>query len=221
MVSLSSWLRLLAIRNRRGHTKSSSTIWRCFSIPEIFIYGILEPYVAIVVDPVRTKSTGKVNIGAFRTFPKGYLPSHEEAAEYQSIPIEKIEDFGVHANQYYQLDIEVFTVRMDHRWRILSSNFRHKRIKICSSRFGISTGHQRFQCLLFMSKNWLTCLREKNLSNRKYLTNSINDVGAKIELIAEKVKIWITCWNLKSEIRSVSKVTAAQPEWIQLLEWTN
>ena len=70
---------------------------------------LLEPYVAIVVDPVRTKSTGKVNIGAFRTFPKGFVPSGEEA-EYQSIPMEKIEDFGVHANQYYQLEVEIFTV---------------------------------------------------------------------------------------------------------------
>ena len=29
-----------------------------------------EPFVAIVVDPVRTISSGKVNLGAFRTYPK-------------------------------------------------------------------------------------------------------------------------------------------------------
>lgn len=29
-----------------------------------------EPFVAIVIDPIRTISSGKVNIGAFRTYPK-------------------------------------------------------------------------------------------------------------------------------------------------------
>nr|KAG5701163.1 hypothetical protein BaRGS_023272 [Batillaria attramentaria] len=53
-----------------------------------------EPFVAIVLDPVRTISAGKVNIGAFRTYPKGYKPPDEAPSEYQSIPLNKIEDFG-------------------------------------------------------------------------------------------------------------------------------
>lgn len=32
-----------------------------------------EPFVAIVIDPIRTISSGKVNIGAFRTYPKARL----------------------------------------------------------------------------------------------------------------------------------------------------
>jgi len=35
------------------------------------------------------------------------------ASEYQSIPLNKIEDFGVHANQYYPLDVEVFKSSLD------------------------------------------------------------------------------------------------------------
>ena len=31
-----------------------------------------EPFVALVIDPHRTASNGKVEIGAFRTFPEGY-----------------------------------------------------------------------------------------------------------------------------------------------------
>lgn len=31
-----------------------------------------EPFLAIVVDPVRTMASGKVEIGAFRTYPEGY-----------------------------------------------------------------------------------------------------------------------------------------------------
>lgn len=65
------------------------------------------------IDPNRTISAGKVDIGAFRTYPPSYTPPSAAASEYQSIPLNKIEDFGVHANQYYQLDVEVFTSVLD------------------------------------------------------------------------------------------------------------
>jgi hypothetical protein len=58
-----------------------------------------EPFLAIVVDPVRTMASGKVEIGAFRTYPEGYKPPDEGPNEYQTIPLSKIEDFGVHAKQ--------------------------------------------------------------------------------------------------------------------------
>uniref|UniRef100_A0A915MFQ6 MPN domain-containing protein n=1 Tax=Meloidogyne javanica TaxID=6303 RepID=A0A915MFQ6_MELJA len=58
-----------------------------------------EPFVAIVIDPIRTISAGKVDIGAFRTYPKGYKPPDEPQSEYQTIPLNKIEDFGVHCKQ--------------------------------------------------------------------------------------------------------------------------
>ena len=61
-----------------------------------------DPFVAIVVDPIRTISAGKVNLGAFRTYPKGYKPPDEGPSEYQTIPLNKIEDFGVHCKQYYR-----------------------------------------------------------------------------------------------------------------------
>lgn len=57
------------------------------------------------IDPLRTMSAGKVDLGAFRTYPKGFKPSEREQSEYQSIPLHKIEDFGVHANEYYKLDV--------------------------------------------------------------------------------------------------------------------
>jgi COP9 signalosome complex subunit 5 len=42
-------------------------------------------------------ASGKVEIGAFRTYPEGYKPPDEGPSEYQTIPLSKIEDFGVHA----------------------------------------------------------------------------------------------------------------------------
>ena len=63
-----------------------------------------DPFVAIVIDPTRTISAGKVNLGAFRTYPKGYKPPDEGPGEYQTIPLSKIEDFGVHCKSYYRCD---------------------------------------------------------------------------------------------------------------------
>jgi COP9 signalosome complex subunit 5 len=69
--------------------------------------------VAIVIDPKRTISSGKVEIGAFRTYPADYKPALETSSEYQSIPLDKIEDFGVHAKSYYQLEITFFKSELD------------------------------------------------------------------------------------------------------------
>uniref|UniRef100_A0A0N5A973 MPN domain-containing protein n=1 Tax=Syphacia muris TaxID=451379 RepID=A0A0N5A973_9BILA len=72
-----------------------------------------EPFVAIVIDPIRTISAGKVDLGAFRTYPKGYKPPEEAPSEYQSIPSDKIDDFGVHCKQYYSLDVSYFKSSLD------------------------------------------------------------------------------------------------------------
>ncbi|KAJ8442796.1 hypothetical protein Cgig2_016262 [Carnegiea gigantea] len=72
-----------------------------------------EPFLAVVIDPTRTVSAGKVDIGAFRTYPEGYKPPDEPVSEYQTIPLNKIEDFGVHCKQYYALDITYFKSSLD------------------------------------------------------------------------------------------------------------
>jgi COP9 signalosome complex subunit 5 len=72
-----------------------------------------EPWVAIVVDPIRTMASGKVNLGAFRTYPKGYKAPDDGPSEYQTIPLEKIEDFGVHCKQYYSLNVTYFKSSLD------------------------------------------------------------------------------------------------------------
>ncbi|CAL5438124.1 unnamed protein product [Camellia sinensis] len=69
-----------------------------------------EPFLVVVIDPTRTVSAGKVEIGAFQTYPEGYKPADEPVSEYQTIPLNKIEDFGVHCKQYYSLDITYFSL---------------------------------------------------------------------------------------------------------------
>jgi COP9 signalosome complex subunit 5 len=73
-----------------------------------------DPFLAVVIDPDRTISSGKVEIGAFRTYPEDYKPPHSETSDgYQTIPLAKIEDFGAHASRYYSLDVSVYKSTLD------------------------------------------------------------------------------------------------------------
>jgi COP9 signalosome complex subunit 5 len=75
-----------------------------------------EPFVAVVIDPLRTSATGKVEIGAFRTYPEGYTPPNEvSTSSKQGVPSNKMEDFGAHANQYYSLEVSFFKSSLDAR----------------------------------------------------------------------------------------------------------
>lgn len=54
-----------------------------------------DPYLAVVVDPVKTAAQGKVEIGAFRTLPDDYKHDGED------------KELGVHSDKYYPLEVEV------------------------------------------------------------------------------------------------------------------
>ena len=75
-----------------------------------------DPFVAVVIDPKQTVAAGKVEIGAFRTYPEGQRPankgSHEDD-DFQAIPTQKMEDYGAHANSYYALEVTHFKSTLD------------------------------------------------------------------------------------------------------------
>ena len=78
--------------------------------------GFQDPYLAIVVDPVRTLKSGKVDIGAFRTYPDNYKPTKEGnngSKKVGNLPKSKRKDFGSYSDKYYSLDIEIFTSALD------------------------------------------------------------------------------------------------------------
>ncbi|CAD6569821.1 MAG: COP9 signalosome catalytic subunit rri1 [Tremellales sp. Tagirdzhanova-0007] len=131
-----------------------------------------DPYLAVVIDPNRTVSAGKVEIGAFRTYPEachfphrsvrtlikkqGYTPSVSSSSQYQSIPMDKIEDFGVHANAYYPLKVEVYKTKLDEQ--LLE---------------------------LLWNKYWVATLSQSLIvSNRAYATSQITDLTAKLKSAA-------------------------------------
>ena len=73
-----------------------------------------DPFLAVVIDPDRTISAGKVEIGAFRTYPENYKPPTATADDgYQTIPLAKIEDFGAHSSRYYSLEVSNFKSSLD------------------------------------------------------------------------------------------------------------
>lgn len=112
-----------------------------------------EPFVAIVIDPIRTISAGKVCLGAFRTYPKGYKPPDEGPSEYQTIPLNKVEDFGVHCKQYYSLEVNYFKSALDRK--LLES---------------------------LWNKYWVNTLSSSSLfTNADYTTGQIGDLSEKLE----------------------------------------
>ncbi|KAH9962171.1 JAB1/Mov34/MPN/PAD-1 ubiquitin protease-domain-containing protein [Russula dissimulans] len=118
-----------------------------------------DPFAAVVIDPNRTISAGRVDIGAFRTYPAGYSPPNASASEYQSIPLNKIEDFGVHANQYYSLDVQIFKSSLD--TELLS---------------------------LLWNKYWVNTLSQSPLiSNRAYAASQLTDLHQKLTKAASNV----------------------------------
>jgi len=74
------------------------------------------PWVAIVIDPKRTMSAGKVEIGCFRTYSDEYIKAHEGAANGSSsvsVPIEKIQELGSHFHKYHQLETSFYKSSVD------------------------------------------------------------------------------------------------------------
>lgn len=81
-----------------------------------------DPFVAVVIDPKRTISTGKVEIGAFRTYPEDYIarkPKGEVDDNSHGIPMDKVGDFGAYSSRYYALDVQNYKSTLD--TEILSS----------------------------------------------------------------------------------------------------
>jgi hypothetical protein len=125
------------------------------------------------IDPNRTISAGKVDIGAFRTYPENYTPPNTSTSEYQSIPLNKIEDFGVHANQYYQLDVEIFKSSLDND--LLAMLWNKYWVNTLSQSPLISVRRP-----LFFFSNMSECPLTFEFQNRAYAVSQLNDLQQKL-----------------------------------------
>lgn len=113
-----------------------------------------DPWLAIVVDPVRTIAQGKVQLGAFRTYPDDYKEQGDgSSSAWQSVPLDKVKDFGVHASRYYPLEVSYFKSQLD-------SNLLE----------------------LLWSKYWVNTLSSNPLlATKGYMTSSLRDLSSKID----------------------------------------
>lgn len=127
-----------------------------------------DPFVAVVIDPDRTISANKVEIGAFRTYPKDYQPAESSSSNgggtgpdgYQMVPLNKAEDFGAHSSRYYSLAVEHFKSTLD---SVLLESL--------------------------WNKYWVQTLSQNPLlTNRDFGTNQMLDIGHKINEAAAAVQ---------------------------------
>ena len=80
----------------------------------------MEPYLAIVIDPKKTMSSGKVEIGAFRCYSEAEIKRREAEMKdgkggnaNTSVPLEKIKELGAHFHKYYELQVSFFKSSLD------------------------------------------------------------------------------------------------------------
>lgn len=77
---------------------------------------IQDPCIAIVIDPFRTMSSGKVELGCFRTYPEKYAEEQQKAITVSgsaAMSSEKFEEFGLHAHKYYKVEHSFFKSNLD------------------------------------------------------------------------------------------------------------
>jgi len=72
----------------------------------------IDPYLAIVIDPLATVSSGKPRIGAFRVFPENYKPK-EPVNWVAAQTIYGVDNPGAYKDQFYPLEIEIFKSSLD------------------------------------------------------------------------------------------------------------
>ncbi|KAL6885242.1 signaling protein [Trichoderma longibrachiatum] len=72
-----------------------------------------DPFLAVVIDPDRTISAGKVEIGAFRTYPANHRADPYASDGFQAVPLDKAAEFGAHSSRYYSLEVSHFKSTLD------------------------------------------------------------------------------------------------------------
>ncbi|KAL8837511.1 MAG: hypothetical protein Q9170_002504 [Blastenia crenularia] len=122
-----------------------------------------DPFLAVVIDPDRTISAGKVEIGAFRTYPENYKPPNNSSGDdYQTIPLNKIADFGAHASQYYSLEVSHYKSSLD-----------------------------SYLLELLWNKYWVSTLSQSPLfTNREYSSKQMLDLSQKIQNAEKRIRAY-------------------------------
>ncbi|KAI5965626.1 RRI1 [Candida pseudojiufengensis] len=165
-----------------------------------------DPYLAIVVDPVKTLKSGKVDIGAFRTLPQGYQEHQQQQQQQQQnksnsttlqkkshlmLPKSKRSEFGSHSNRYYSLDIEIFENSKDLKMLNLIKN------QNLENRVVSNNNETKF-------KDTIDCFSNSNFKDINFLNNfelieEGNNFNEELTMLNKKLT------NLKNPVMDYSK----------------
>ena len=119
----------------------------------------MDPWMAIVIDPVRTMTSGKVELGAFRVYPAGVSAPASSSSGWEPVPSDLIEEFGVHKDEYYKMEVSYFKSKSDAS--LLD---------------------------LLWEQYWVSALATNALiSNEEYFAESITKVSRKLEAAEEEM----------------------------------
>lgn len=112
---------------------------------------------------------------------QNYTPPNATASEYQSIPLNKIEDFGVHANSYYPLEISHFKSTND-----------AKLLDLLWNKYWVTTLSQSPLVSVSLSlcafAGLAHHLPRPSKQNRAYMTSQIGDLVEKIGKTEQSVQ---------------------------------
>jgi COP9 signalosome complex subunit 5 len=76
---------------------------------------------AIVIDPHRTMSAGKVEIGCFRTYSEAYIKKIENergvgnVGNNMNVRNDKVEELGMHYHKYFSLETSFYKTSLDNQ----------------------------------------------------------------------------------------------------------
>jgi COP9 signalosome complex subunit 5 len=175
-----------------------------------------EPFLAVVVDPDRTIGAGKVEIGAFRTYPTqnnnpASAPTNASASApditsdgFQAVPLDKVAEFGAHASRYYSLEVSHFKSTLDthllellwHKYWVqtLSQNplvtnrdYGNKQLLDLSSKIREATAS-------------ITRSRTGQMSSSKALEKTIDKLATDASLLASKEKSGLLAAEIKTKL---------------------
>ena len=86
---------------------------------------------------------------------QGYKPPDEGPSEYQTIPLNKIEDFGVHCKQYYSLEVNYFKSALDRK--LLESLWNKYWVNTLSSSSLLAVSWDRYLVISGWPKSVISC----------------------------------------------------------------
>lgn len=171
-----------------------------------------DPFLAVVIDPDRTINAGKVEIGAFRTYPSSHKPDQSGSVTsdgFQAVPLAKAAEFGAHASRYYSVEVSHFKSTLDshllellwHKYWVqtLSQNplltnrdYGNKQILDLSSKIKEATAN--------IVRNRATQTMMMGGGSSKALDQAVDKLAKDANLIASKEKSGLMAGQIKAKV---------------------